>query len=348
MELNIQNRLIGAMQEPFIIAELSANHGGDIELAKKTIQSAKNSGADAIKLQTYTPDTMTIDCQNPDFLIDEGLWKGRNLYDLYKQAYTPYEWHSELFSFSQDIGIICFSTPFDETAIDLLEDLNTPAYKVASFELTDHVLLKNIAKTEKPVIMSSGMATLEEISDAYEILIGGGTKEIAILHCVSGYPTEVKYANLNTISDLKKNFDCVIGLSDHTISNSAAIASISLGACLVEKHFILDRNIGGPDSDFSIEPDQFKELKKGTTEAWESLGSVNYELKGEEENMVKFRRSIYAVKDITKGELFNSSNIRRIRPGNGIEPKYFESIVGKKALKDIEFGTALSWDMIND
>ena len=348
MELNIQNRLIGAMQEPFIIAELSANHGGDIELAKKTIQSAKNSGADAIKLQTYTPDTMTIDCQNPDFLIDEGLWKGRNLYDLYKQASTPYEWHSELFSFSQDIGIICFSTPFDETAIDLLEDLNTPAYKVASFELTDHVLLKNIAKTEKPVIMSSGMATLEEISDAYEILIGGGTKEIAILHCVSGYPTEVKYANLNTISDLKKNFDCVIGLSDHTISNSAAIASISLGACLVEKHFILDRNIGGPDSDFSIEPDQFKELKKGTTEAWESLGSVNYELKGEEENMVKFRRSIYAVKDITKGELFNSSNIRRIRPGNGIEPKYFESIVGKKALKDIEFGTALSWDMIND
>ena len=311
MELNIQNRLIGAMQEPFIIAELSANHGGDIELAKKTIQSAKNSGADAIKLQTYTPDTMTIDCQNPDFLIDEGLWKGRNLYDLYKQAYTPYEWHSELFSFSQDIGIICFSTPFDETAIDLLEDLNTPAYKVASFELTDHVLLKNIAKTEKPVIMSSGMATLEEISDAYEILIGGGTKEIAILHCVSGYPTEVKYANLNTISDLKKNFDCVIGLSDHTISNSAAIASISLGACLVEKHFILDRNIGGPDSDFSIEPDQFKELKKGTTEAWESLGSVNYELKGEEENMVKFRRSIYAVKDITKGELFNSSNIRK-------------------------------------
>ena len=180
------------MQEPFIIAELSANHGGDIELAKKTIQSAKNSGADAIKLQTYTTDTMTIDCQNPDFLIDEGLWKGRNLYDLYKQAYTPYEWHSELFSFSLDIGIICFSTPFDETAIDLLEDLNTPAYKVASFELTDHVLLKNIAKTEKPVIMSSGMATLEEISDAYEILIGGGTKEIAILHCVSGYPTEVK------------------------------------------------------------------------------------------------------------------------------------------------------------
>ena len=348
MELNIQNRLIGSEHEPFIIAELSANHGGDIELAKKTIQSAKDAGADAIKLQTYTPDTMTIDCQNPDFLIDEGLWKGRNLYDLYKQAYTPFEWHPELFSFSQDIGIICFSTPFDETAIDLLEDLNTPAYKVASFELTDHVLLKNIAQTEKPVIMSSGMATLKEISDAYEVLVGGGTKEIAILHCVSGYPTEVKYANLNTISDLKKNFDCVIGLSDHTISNAAAIASISLGACLVEKHFILDRNIGGPDSDFSIEPDQFMELKKGTTEAWESLGSVNYELKGEEENMVKFRRSIYAVKDITKGELFNSSNIRRIRPGNGIEPKYFESIVGKKALKDIEFGTALSWDMIND
>jgi pseudaminic acid synthase len=348
MEINIQNRAIGNKKPPFIIAEISANHGGDIEIAKKTIQSAKDSGADAVKLQTYTPDTMTIDCDNPDFLINEGLWKGRNLYELYQEAYTPYEWHPELFSFCKEIGIICFSTPFDESAIDLLEDLNTPAYKVASFELTDHLLLKNIAETKKPVIMSSGMATLEEIAEAFEILTTHGTKEIAILHCVSGYPTEVKYANLQTIIDLKNQFNCIIGLSDHTLSNSAAIASISLGAAIVEKHFILDKNLGGPDSVFSIEPEQFKRLKNSTTEAWESLGSINYDLKGEEVSMVKFRRSLYVVKDMLKGEAFNSSNLRRIRPGKGIEPKYFESILGKKALRDINYGTALNWEMVGE
>ena len=348
IDFEIAGRKIGKSFEPFIIAEISANHGGDIEVAKKTIASAKESGADAIKLQSYTPETMTIDCDKPDFLISDGLWKGRNLYELYEEAYTPFEWHEELFSFSKEVDIICFSTPFDESAIELLENLNTPVYKIASFELTDLVLVKAIAETNKPVILSSGMANLKEIHEAVETLLENGTSQLSILHCVSGYPTEVKDANLKTIEDLERQFECVIGLSDHTLSNSTAITSISFGASLIEKHFILDRGIGGPDSAFSMEPSQLRDLKSCTLEAWESIGRVSYDLKGPEKDMIKFRRSLYVVNDINKGEEFTMDNIRRIRPGYGIEPKFFHKVLGKKALRDLKFGMALKWDMVDE
>ena len=248
--MKINNREVGKEFEPFIVAEVSANHNGDIECAKNTISEAKRCGADAVKLQTYTPDTMTINSKNEDFIIKDGLWEGRNLYELYQEAYTPFEWHKELYEFAHDQDIICFSTPFDESAVELLESLDNPLYKVASFEVTDLVLLKTIAATKKPVIMSTGMANINEIEEAVETLRLNGTTELAILHCVSGYPTEPKDANLKTIVDLSERFECVVGLSDHTLSNACAISSISMGASIIEKHFIIDRSLGGPDSSF--------------------------------------------------------------------------------------------------
>lgn len=348
MKFKIKNRHIGKEYDPFIIAEISANHNGDIEVAKESIISAKNSGADAVKLQTYTPDTMTINSSNDDFVIKDGLWKDRNLYELYQEAYTPFEWHEDLFKLANEIDILCFSTPFDESAVDLLESLDAPAYKVASFEVTDLTLLSYIAKTKKPVIMSTGMASLEEINEAVNTLLDNGTSDLAILHCISGYPTDPKHANLRTIVDLEERYKCVVGLSDHTLSNSTAIASIPLGVSIIEKHFIIDKDLGGPDSSFSITPDQLKSLKISTSEAHSAIGDVNYDLKGEEKNMIKFRRSLYAVKDIKAGESFNSGNIKRIRPGYGIEPKFYDSIIGKTASEDINFGTALNWNLINE
>jgi N-acetylneuraminate synthase len=347
MEFSINKRIIGENCDPYIIAEISANHNGDIGIAKASIISAKNHGADAVKLQTYTPDTMTIDCNKDDFLIKDGLWKGNNLYGLYQQAYTPFEWHEDLFTLAKDIGITCFSSPFDESAVDLLESVNVPAYKIASFEVTDLTLLKSIAATKKPVIMSTGMANLEEIDEAVNTLYENGTSQLAILHCVSGYPTTPEYANLKTITDLKNRYKCEVGLSDHTLTHSTAITSIALGASIIEKHFIIDPSIGGPDSSFSITPEQLRELKTLTSEASSSIGKVNYELKGDEKNMIKFRRSLYAVKDIKSGEVFTKDNMRRIRPGFGIEPKHYESVIGKTAKCDISFGTALKWDLID-
>lgn len=348
MEFEISNKKIGKNQPPFVIAELSANHNGNIEVAKESIIAAKNSGADAVKLQTYTPDTMTINCDSDEFLIKEGLWKGNNLYELYEEAYTPYEWHEELFKIAKEENIICFSTPFDESAIELLESLEAPAYKVASFEVTDLTLLKNIALTKKPVIMSTGMANQDEIEEAVSTLKLNGTERLAILHCVSGYPTSPKDANLQTLVDLEKKYNCVVGLSDHTLTNATAISAVALGASIIEKHFIIDRSLGGPDSSFSITPDQLKNLKDATKEARESIGTVNYDLKGDEKSMVKFRRSLYAVKDIKTGEKFTEENIRRIRPGFGIEPKFYDEILGKTAKDNIKFGTALNWDHINE
>ena len=346
--MKINNREVGKEFEPFIVAEVSANHNGDIECAKNTISEAKRCGADAVKLQTYTPDTMTINSQTEDFIIEEGLWEGRNLYELYQEAYTPFEWHKELYEFAHNQDIICFSTPFDESAVELLESLDNPLYKVASFEVTDLVLLKTIAATKKPVIMSTGMANINEIEEAVETLRLNGTTELAILHCVSGYPTEPKDANLKTIIDLSERFECVVGLSDHTLSNACAISSISMGASIIEKHFIIDRSLGGPDSSFSIEPDQLINLKTSTTEAWESIGNINYELKGEEKNMIKFRRSLYIVNDIKAGEKLSKSNLRRIRPGYGIEPKFYEKVLDKRVKIDLKSGTALSWEMIDE
>ncbi len=348
MEFIINKRKIGENYDPFIIAEISANHNGDINIAKKTILAAKKYGADAVKLQTYTPDTMTIDCNSDEFLIRDGLWEGNNLYELYKEAYTPFEWHEELFSLAKDNDITCFSTPFDESAIELLESLDAPAYKVASFEVTDLTLLKNIASTKKPVIMSTGMANIEEIDEAVEVLLSNGASSLAILHCVSGYPTSPKDANLKTLTDLKKKYKCVVGLSDHTLSNSTAISAVALGASIIEKHFILDKSIGGPDSSFSITPEDLKNLKMSTKEARDCIGDVNYDLKGDESSMIKFRRSLYAVKDIKVGDKFTKNNIRRIRPGFGIEPKYFDKVLGKTAKVDIQYGTALNWDLINE
>ena len=348
MEFEISNKKIGKNQPPFVIAELSANHNGNIEVAKESIIAAKNSGADAVKLQTYTPDTMTINCDSDEFLIKDGLWKGNNLYELYEKAYTPYEWHDELFKIAKEENIICFSTPFDESAIELLESLEAPAYKVASFEVTDLTLLKNIALTKKPVIMSTGMANQDEIEEAVSTLKLNGTDRLAILHCVSGYPISPKDANLQTLVDLEKKYNCVVGLSDHTLTNATAISAVALGASIIEKHFIIDRSLGGPDSSFSITPDQLKNLKDATKEARESIGTVNYDLKGDEKSMVKFRRSLYAVKDIKLGEKFTEENIRRIRPGFGIEPKFYDEILGKTAKDNIKFGTALNWDLINE
>ncbi len=348
MKFSISKRDIGEDYDPYVIAEISANHNGDIEVAKASIISAKESGADAVKLQTYTPDTMTIDCDKDDFLIKDGLWKGNNLYKLYQEAFTPFEWHEELFTFAREVGITLFSTPFDESAVKLLESVNAPAYKVASFEVTDLTLLRCIASTKKPVIMSTGMANRNEIDEAVKTLFENGTSELAILHCVSGYPTTPEDANLKTIVDLKERYKCVIGLSDHTLTNSTAIASVALGASIIEKHFIIDPSMGGPDSSFSITPDQLSNLKKSTSEARNAIGKINYELKGEEKNMIKFRRSLYAVKDIKSGERFTKLNMRRIRPGYGIEPKHFEDVLGKTANKDIDFGTALNWDLINE
>lgn len=345
--ITINGRQIGQGHPPYIIAELSANHNGVLQKALDTITAAKSCGADAIKLQTYTADTMTINCDNEDFRIKGGLWDGYKLYDLYKWAQTPFEWHKAMFDHARQIEITCFSTPFDETAVDLLEDLNVPAYKVASFEATDLSLIKYIASTKKPMIMSTGMANLEEIEEMIAAARDGGCNDLIILHCISSYPAPIEQSNLLTISDMQNRFGLQIGLSDHTTSNTASIVATGLGATLIEKHFILDRNDKGPDSEFSIEPSELEMLCRETHDAWLSLGKSGYERKPVEEANVKFRRSVYFVKDIKAGEIIQKHHIRRIRPGYGLAPKYESEIIGKTVKADITKGTATSWDLIN-
>lgn len=344
--IQIENRKIGADYPPYIIAELSANHNGELERALKTIDMAKEMGADAIKLQTYTADTMTIDCEKDDFQIHGGLWDGYNLYRLYEWAQTPFEWHKEMFDHARKIGITCFSTPFDETAVDLLEDLNAPAYKIASFEAVDVPLIKYVAQTKKPMIISTGMANLEEIEDAVEAAREGGCEELVLLHCISGYPVPVEQSNLRTIRDLASRFEIVPGLSDHTLGTTVSVASIALGACVIEKHVTLNRNDKGPDSEFSLEPDELNRLCKETKDAWSALGVAGYERKPVEDASMKFRRSIYVIEDIKAGEKFTELNIRRIRPGYGLAPKHFDSLIGKTAKIDIECGTALTLEHV--
>ncbi|AZQ85460.1 pseudaminic acid synthase [Colwellia sp. Arc7-635] len=346
--IEIDNRKIGPDFPPYIIAELSANHNGDINRAFEILEMAKACGADAIKLQTYTQDTLTIDCDRPDFKIEGGLWHGRTLYDLYTEAHMPWDWHKPLFAKAKELGITIFSSPFDSTAVDLLEELGAPAYKIASFEAIDLPLIEYVAKTGKPMIISTGMANEEEIQEAVDTARNAGCKELVVLHCVSGYPAPAEDYNLATITDMAKRFDVLTGLSDHTIDNTTAVTSVALGACLIEKHVTLDRNGGGPDDSFSLEKPELAQLCRDSKIAWQATGKVNYERKKSEKGNLVFRRSLYAVKDIKAGELLTTDNIRSIRPGYGLAPKFLKKIVGKASKKGIPKGTALTIDMIEE
>ncbi len=346
--VNIAGRKIGSAYPPYVVAELSANHNGSLERAMKTLEAIKASGADAVKLQTYTPATMTIDCRKPDFMVSGGLWDGYSLYDLYAWAQTPFEWQKALFDKARDLDITCFSTPFDETAVDLLEDLNAPAYKVASFEAVDLPLIRKVSETGKPVIISTGMANLEEIAEALQAARDGGCQELILLHCISSYPAPVDQSNLRTLIDMSERFDTVVGLSDHTLGNTVALTSIALGANFIEKHVTLSRNDKGPDSEFSLEPNELSALCVSAKEAWLSLGVAGYDRKPAEESSMKFRRSLYVVKDIKAGDVFTEQHIRRIRPGYGLAPKYMTELLGKRASMDVEAGTAMSWGLIEN
>ena len=340
--ISINGRKISVDHTPYIIAEMSANHNGDINNAYKIIDMAKASGADAVKLQTYHPDTITMDMNTPEFMIKGGLWDGQSLYELYQGAFMPWEWHKPLFEYAKKIGITIFSSPFDNTAVDLLEDLNTPAYKIASFEAVDLPLIKYVAQTGKPMIISTGMANSEEIQEAIEAAREGGCKDLAILHCVSGYPAPAADYNLRTLTDMQDKFGLVTGLSDHTIDNTTAIASVALGASIIEKHVTLDRNAGGPDDSFSLEFEELKDLCAGSKTAWESLGQVDYGRKSSEQANVQFRRSLYFVKDIKAGEMITDEHVKSIRPGYGLPPKYLNEIIGKKSKYTVAKGTAVT------
>jgi len=326
---------------------MSANHNIDIDNACKIIDMSKAFGVGVVKLQTYIPDTITMDMRTPEFMIESGLWDGQSLYELYESAFMPWEWHKPLFEYAQKIGITIFSSPFDNTAVDLLEDLNTPAYKIASFEAVDLPLIKYVAQTGKPMIISTGMADAEEIQEAIEAAREGGCKELAILHCVSGYPAPAEDYNLRTLVDMQQRFGLVTGLSDHTIDNTTAISSVALGVSIIEKHVTLDRNGGGPDDSFSLEEEELKELCVGAKTAWESLGKVDYGRKSSEQGNIKFRRSLYFVKNVCNGDVISEKHIRSIRPGLGLLPKYYEQVLGKIAKCDIKQGTPVSFDLIS-
>lgn len=343
--MRIEGRVISSKNKPYIIAELSANHNGSLERAKKSILEAKKAGADAVKIQTYTADTMTIKSDKKDFLIEGGPWNGYQLYDLYQEAHTPYEWHAELFNYAKDIGITIFSSPFDETAVDLLEKLGTPAYKIASFELCDLPLIEYIAKTKKPVLMSTGMANLDEIEEALNILLNNGCNNILLFHCISSYPAPLEQANLKNIQFLAKNYSIEVGLSDHTIGNTAAIAAIALGASAIEKHFTLSRQDIGPDSEFSIEPEELKELIKVTSMTHLSLGNDDFQRASSESKSKVFRRSLYFVNNLKKGDKVKPEDVRRIRPGYGLKPKFINEIIGRELSVDIEKGDRVDWDL---
>lgn len=347
--MKIADFTIGLSSKPFIIAEMSGNHNRSLDRAKEIIKAAADTGAHAVKLQTYTADTMTINHKGGLFDITDknSLWYGRNLYELYEEAHTPWEWHKPLFDYAKELGIICFSTPFDETAVDFLEGLNVPCYKIASFENTDHPLLKKVAQTGKPVIMSTGIADISDIQESVQVLKSNGCSEIVLLKCTSTYPATPENTNLVTIPELQKIFpDCIIGLSDHTIGIGASIASVALGAKVIEKHFTLSRADGGVDSAFSMEPAEMKSLVIESERAFLALGNVQLNIQKAEEKSRIFKRSIYVVKDIKKGEVFTKENIKIIRPGDGLAPKFYETILEKISVIDIKPGTPLNWEML--
>lgn len=344
-QIAISDRRIGAGHPPYVIAELSANHNGTIERAFAIIEAAKAAGADAVKLQTYKADSITIDHDGPGFRIESGPWAGRSLHDLYREASMPWDWHAPLFAKARELGIVIFSSPFDEAAVELLEGLDAPAYKIASFEVVDLPLILRVAATGKPMIISTGMATVEEIGEAVAAARGGGCRELALLHCVSAYPAPPEDSNLRTIADMAERFDAVIGLSDHTLGSTVAVAAIAQGARIIEKHVTLRRDDGGPDAGFSLEPPELRTLVDSCRCAWEALGEVNYGVKASEADSKVFRRSLYAVDDIEEGEVFTNANIRSIRPGYGLPPKYLPSLLGQTARKRIARGTPINWSM---
>lgn len=344
MEIRIGNRKIGNNSPVFIIAELSANHLQDFDLTVKTVKAMKAAGADAVKLQTYTPDTITIDSDNEYFQIKHGtLWDGKTLYELYKEAYAPWEWQPKLKVIAEDLGLVCFASPFDRTAIDFLEGMGIPAYKIASPEITDVPLIEYVASKGKPVIISTGIATLCDIEEAVKSCRKMGNNQIALLKCTSAYPAPIEEINLRTIPNLKDTFQTVVGMSDHTLGISVPIASVALGAKIIEKHFILDKKLGGPDAAFSLEPEEFKSMVKAVREVEKSLGEVNYELTEKAKRSREFSRSLFTVKDIVAGELFTTENIRSIRPGSGLHPRYFKDILNRTARKNIGKGEPLKW-----
>lgn len=348
MPFSINGRNIGPGEPPFIIAELSANHNGQLERALETINAAKRCGADAIKLQTYTADTMTIDSDRPEFLIHGGLWDGYKLYDLYKWAQTPFEWHQAMFAHARSIGITVFSTPFDESAVDLLEGLDAPAYKIASFEITDLPLIRYVASKGKPMIMSTGMANEQEIEEAVSAARSAGGHDIVLLHCISSYPAPMDQANLNQMASLADRFQTVPGLSDHTMGTTASVAAVALGACVIEKHFTLSRQDKGPDSEFSLEPEELTRLCTDAHDAWLALGKSGFQRqKAEEANRI-FRRSIYFVRDLAAGDIVEASDIRRIRPGAGLPPSEFDALIGKRLKSAVIRGTPTSWDLFRE
>jgi pseudaminic acid synthase len=342
--ISIDGHLIGPKERPYVVAEMSANHNGSLDAALRIMCEAKRAGADAIKIQTYRSDTITLKSDLPDFQITDGVWAGRTLHDLYEWAHTPYEWHAQLFEHARKLGITIFSSVFDNTAVDLLEALNAPAYKIASFEAVDLPLIRYVASTRKPLIISTGMADAEEIQEAIDAASAGGCKELAILHCVSAYPAPASDYNLRTIGDMIQRFGLVTGISDHTLENSTAIAAVALGASIIEKHFTLDRGGGGPDDSFSLEPPEFEALCRDARTAWQALGTVDYGRKSTEMGNIMFLRSLYVVKDMKAGEIITIDAVRSVRPGFGLSPKYWDDVVGRRVIRDIAKNTPLQLD----
>ncbi|MFK7993559.1 MAG: pseudaminic acid synthase [Granulosicoccus sp.] len=345
-EIAIAGRVIGAQHPPYIICELSGNHNGSLDRALALIDAAVDTGCDAIKIQTYTPDTMTIDHSGDEFQIRGGLWDGHSLYDLYREAHTPYEWHAAMFERAAERGVTLFSTPFDESAVDMLSDLGAPAFKIASFEIVDLPLIAYVAKQGKPMIISTGLANLGEIEAAVSTAKENGCNELVLLHCVSSYPAPSEQSNVRTMPHLANAFGVVAGLSDHTHGTATAVTAVALGGAVVEKHFTLRRADGGPDSAFSLEPNEFKALCEDCHNAWRSLGQINYGIKQAEKDNLAFRRSLYVVKDIAANEAFTTDNVRSIRPGYGLPPGNLQNVLGKSACVAIQRGTALSWDLV--
>ena len=341
--ISIDGRKIGTDYAPYIIAEMSANHNGSIENAFKIIEQAKRCGADAVKLQTYTADTITLNSCAPEFMIRGTLWDGQSLHELYQKAHMPWDWHKPLFDFAREQDITIFSSPFDFSAVDLLESLNAPAYKIASFEMVDLPLIRYVAQTGKPMIISTGMADADEIAEAVATAKSAGCRELVVLHCVSGYPAPAADYNLRTLPDMAARFGTLVGLSDHTLDNTTAVASVVLGACVIEKHFTLDRNGGGADDSFSLEPDGLQALCRDSKTAWQALGRVHYGLKSSEQGNVQFRRSLYFVKDLQKGDTIDETCIRSVRPGFGIAPKHFDELIGKRLTRNVQANTKTDW-----
>ena len=344
--MEINDRRVGSGCPVYVIAEMSANHQQDFDRAVRVIKAAKEAGADAVKVQTYTPDTLTVDCDNEHFQIEGTLWEGRALYDLYKEAYMPWEWQPELKRYAEELGLECFSSPFDKSAVDFLEDMDVPAYKVASFEITDIPLIEYMAGKGKPVIISTGIARLEDIEEAVAACHRMGNRDVVLLKCTSAYPAPLEEANLRTIPDLAERFGVISGFSDHTLGITAPVTAVTLGAKVIEKHFILDRAIGGPDASFSLDKAQFAEMVKAVRDAEKMLGDVSYELTAKSKKSREFSRSLFIAEDVNAGDIVNETNVRSVRPGFGLAPKYLKDVLGKKFSRNAEKGTPLDWEDI--